>query len=130
MAGQNTILPVTKVKRDFLEILKSMKEDYATITVTRNGEPVGIIMTPDRYEALLETIEILGNKKILQALNYSNQEFASGKVEFEISGYFSIRANRFRIIYKIDDKDQTIEIHYVGHRKDIYELFKEAVAKR
>ncbi len=54
----------------------------------------------------------------------------SGKgLEFELSGYFSIRANRFRIIYKIKEIDKTIEIHYVGHRKDIYELFKEAVAK-
>jgi mRNA-degrading endonuclease RelE of RelBE toxin-antitoxin system len=50
-------------------------------------------------------------------------------LEFDLSGYFSIRANRFRVIYKIKDLDQTIEIHHVGHRKDIYELFKEAVTK-
>jgi mRNA interferase RelE/StbE len=54
----------------------------------------------------------------------------SGKwLEKELSGYLSLRAKRFRIIYKIRDDDQTIEIHYVGHRKDIYELFKEAIAK-
>jgi len=40
-----------------------------------------------------------------------------------------MRAKRFRIIYKIKDNDQKVEIHYVGHRKDIYELFKEAAAK-
>ena len=56
MVESQTILPVTKVKRKLLEILKTMEEDYATITVTRNGEPVGIMMTPGRYEALLETI--------------------------------------------------------------------------
>jgi mRNA-degrading endonuclease RelE of RelBE toxin-antitoxin system len=54
----------------------------------------------------------------------------SGKgLERELSGYLSMRAKRFRIIYKIRDHEQTIEIHYVGHRKDIYELFKEAIAK-
>jgi len=54
----------------------------------------------------------------------------SGKwLEKELSGYLSIPAKRFRIIYKIRDNDQTVEIHYVGHRKDIYELFKEAIAK-
>ena len=54
----------------------------------------------------------------------------SGKgLEKELSGYLSVRAKRFRVIYKIRDKDQTVEIHYVGHRKDIYELFKEAIAK-
>jgi len=54
----------------------------------------------------------------------------SGKwLEKELSGYLSTRAKRFRVIYKIRDNDQTVEIHYVGHRKDIYELFKEAIAK-
>ena len=80
MIESSTILPVTKVKRELLEILKSMEEDYATITVTRNGEPVGIIMTPDRYEALLETIEVLADNEILQALKASHKDFKSGRV--------------------------------------------------
>lgn len=54
----------------------------------------------------------------------------SGKwLEKELSGYLSMRAKKFRVIYKIRDNDQIVEIHYVGHRKDIYELFKEAIAK-
>ena len=80
MVETQTILPVTKVKRELLEILKSMEENYATVTVTRNGVPVGIMMTPDRYEALLETIEILGDNKILQALKTSQKDFNSGRV--------------------------------------------------
>ena len=74
------ILPVTKVKRELLNILKSMEEEYATITMTRNGEPVGVMMTPDRYESLLETIEILSDKKVLLALQSSQKDFKSGKV--------------------------------------------------
>ena len=54
----------------------------------------------------------------------------SGKwLEKELSGYLSLPAKRFRVIYKIKDNDQTLEIHYVGHCKDIYELFKEAIDK-
>ena len=74
------ILPVTKVKRELLNILKSMEEEYATITMTRNGEPVGVMMTPERYESLLETIEILSDKNILRALKASQKDFKSGKV--------------------------------------------------
>jgi prevent-host-death family protein len=76
------ILPVTRVKRELLDILKSMEEEYSTITMTRNGEPVGVMMTFDRYEALLETIEILGNNKMLQALKASQKDFKSGRVYF------------------------------------------------
>jgi len=74
------ILPVTKVKRNFLDILKHMEEEEATIALTRNGEPVGVIMPLSRYEALLETIDILCNKEILHSLEKSKQDFKSGKV--------------------------------------------------
>jgi mRNA interferase RelE/StbE len=55
--------------------------------------------------------------------------FSGKQLEKELSGYLSLRAKRFRIIYKIRDHNQTIEIHHIGHRKDIYELFKESIAK-
>ena len=74
------ILPVTKVKRDLLNILKRMEEEEATIALTRNGEPVGVMMTVARYEALLETIEILGDKTILRSLDESREDFETGKV--------------------------------------------------
>ena len=48
-------------------------------------------------------------------------------LERELSGYFSLRAKRYRIIYKILEEDKVIQIHYVGHRKDIYELFGEQI---
>ena len=51
--------------------------------------------------------------------------YSGKRLEKELSGYLSLRAKRFRILYKIQEKNQTIEIHYVGHRKDIYQLFKE-----
>jgi mRNA interferase RelE/StbE len=46
-------------------------------------------------------------------------------LEKELSGYPSFRAKRYRIIYKVQEDTETIEIHYIGHRKDIYELFGE-----
>ena len=45
----------------------------------------------------------------------------------ELSGFFSLRAKRYRIIYKIEEESQVIQIHYVGHRRDIYQAFKEQV---
>ena len=74
------IMPVTKVKRGLLDILKTMQEDDSTITVTRNGEAVGVMMTPSRYEAILETIDILADKEVLAALQSSADDFRAGKV--------------------------------------------------
>jgi len=74
------ILPVTKVKRELLDILKRMEEDEATIALTRNGEPVGVIMTVSRYESLMETIEILSDRTILESLKKSKKDFEDDKV--------------------------------------------------
>ncbi|MBN2060019.1 MAG: type II toxin-antitoxin system RelE/ParE family toxin [Deltaproteobacteria bacterium] len=46
-------------------------------------------------------------------------------LEKELAGYVSFRAKRYRIIYKILEKEKVVQIHYIGHRKDIYELFNE-----
>jgi mRNA-degrading endonuclease RelE of RelBE toxin-antitoxin system len=51
-------------------------------------------------------------------------------LENELSGYLSLRAKRYRIIYKIDDTEKVIQIHYAGHRKDVYELLGEELKKK
>ncbi|MDY6954998.1 MAG: type II toxin-antitoxin system RelE/ParE family toxin [Thermodesulfobacteriota bacterium] len=55
--------------------------------------------------------------------------FAGHRLERELSGYRSLRAKRFRVIYRVREQDQIVEIHHVGHRKDIYQLFKESITK-
>jgi len=73
------IFPITKAKRNLLDIVKRMEEEDETIAITKNGEPVGVMMCMSRYEALLETIEILGDKEILLSLEESKKDFASGR---------------------------------------------------
>lgn len=55
--------------------------------------------------------------------------FIGKSLEKELSGYWSIRAKRFRIIYRILQKENTVQIHYVGHRKDIYEILRDIITK-
>ena len=46
-------------------------------------------------------------------------------LERELSGCLSLRVKRFRIIYRIREEQRIIEIHYIGHRKDVYEIFRD-----
>jgi prevent-host-death family protein len=74
------ILPVTKVKRNLLDIIKRMEEEETTIALTRNGEPVSVMMPLSRYEALLETIDILCDQQILKSLEKSKADFNSKRI--------------------------------------------------
>ncbi len=74
------IIPVTKVKRQLLAIVKEMEQEDSTIAVTKNGEPVTVMMTVGRYASLLETIEVLADSKIIEALAASKRDFKRGRV--------------------------------------------------
>ena len=53
--------------------------------------------------------------------------FIGKSLERELSGYFSVRTKRYRIIYRILEDKRIIQIYYVGHRRDIYELFGDEI---
>ena len=55
----------------------------------------------------------------------SAEPYTGKLLEKELSGYLSFRAKRYRIIYRVQEDTKKIEVHYIGHRKDIYELFGE-----
>ena len=54
--------------------------------------------------------------------------YVGKRLERDLSGYFSFRTRIFRIIYKVREENHIIEVHYVGHRRDIYDLLKEKFA--
>lgn len=74
------VIPVSKVKKDLLAILKQMAEDGTVIGITRNGELVGVVMTPERYGSIMETIEILSDGEILKKLESAKYDFIPGRL--------------------------------------------------
>jgi len=73
-------MSVAAVKKNFLDVIKDITEEDSTVTVTKNGVAVCIIITPDRYVGLLETIEALSNPAVRKALDASEGDFKAGKV--------------------------------------------------
>lgn len=68
---------------------------------------------------------------VKRAIEQLAQEPHTGKrLERELAGYLSLRAKRYRVIYRVDESSRSVEIHYVGHRRDIYEVFAEEIRKR
>jgi len=80
MEGTQKIIPVTQAKKELLAIVKEMAEEDITVAVTKNGVPVSVLMSADRYEGLLETIAILADRSVVKALARSSKEFQTGRV--------------------------------------------------
>ena len=80
MVQLDKILPVTHVKKHLLDIVKNMSDDPSTITITKNGKPVSIMMTPERYDSLMELVEILADPEIMNFLALSADDFKNKRV--------------------------------------------------
>jgi mRNA interferase RelE/StbE len=58
-----------------------------------------------------------------------NEPHAGHDLEEELSGFKSFRVKRYRIVYKINEEQNTLDIYYAGHRRDVYEQFRMMLAK-
>ena len=46
-------------------------------------------------------------------------------LHFELAGLRSLRVRYHRIVYRIDEETQTLDIVFVGPRRDVYEQLRE-----
>lgn len=49
---------------------------------------------------------------------------AGSELTGELEGYRSLKAKRYRIIYRLNDAESSIEIYLVGHRRDVYDTLR------
>ena len=69
-------------------------------------------------------------KHIKQALNeLRTNPFIGSDLQGELYGFKSLRCNRYRILYNLDEQENFIQIFHVGHRKDVYEQFRILLAE-
>ena len=55
--------------------------------------------------------------------------FLGKALERELTGYYSLRTKKFRVIYRLDHPGKAVQIHYLGYRQDIYDLFKQLITE-
>jgi addiction module RelE/StbE family toxin len=53
---------------------------------------------------------------------------AGHDLEEELSGFKSFSVKRYRIVYKVNEEQNTLDIYYAGHRRDVYEQFRLMLA--
>lgn len=75
----NTIA-LKKLRPELPEVIKNIDTKLGRYIVTKRGNPVAVMMSPDDYEGLLETIEILSDKEAARKIKKAKREIREGKV--------------------------------------------------
>lgn len=74
-------LPMMEARRKLTSLPEELEgrfEDNA-IAVTRRGKPVLAIMTWDLFEAIYETLEVMGDEGLMASLRQGIKEMREGK---------------------------------------------------
>lgn len=72
-------VPIAKAKNALLEIIRQLEKEDSTIAVTKNGVPAAVILSMERFESLLETLDILSDEKTMKSLRKSIRQARAGK---------------------------------------------------
>ena len=71
-------VPVTKAKTNFLDMVRKIKDSDDAIAITKNGIPEAVLISMDRFDGLLETLEILSDERAMKSIRKSIQEADKG----------------------------------------------------
>ena len=72
-------IPVTKAKSDLLDIIRQIEASDETVAVTKKGIPAAVILSMEKFEGLLETVEILSDESTMQSLRTSIRQSRNKK---------------------------------------------------
>jgi antitoxin YefM len=83
-------LSLADIKAHLSEIVDRVEQHHERITLTRNGRPAAVLISPEDLEALEDTLELLADPRARVEIERAREEIASGK---------GIRAEELRARY-------------------------------
>ena len=67
-------VPVTKAKTMLLDMVRKIKNSDDAIAITKNGVPEAVLISMDKFQGLMETLEILSDEKAMKSIRRSIKE--------------------------------------------------------
>ena len=72
-------IPVTKAKNELLNLMRKLEDSDDIIAITKNGVPEAVMISMNRFNGLLETLDILSDEKAMHSIRRSIKEANQGK---------------------------------------------------
>jgi antitoxin YefM len=73
-------VPFTEARAKLSDLLDELEARHEHVIITRNGRPAAVLVSADEQEVLEETLEILQDEELLQALQESDEDVKSGRL--------------------------------------------------
>ncbi|MCK4430476.1 MAG: type II toxin-antitoxin system Phd/YefM family antitoxin [Candidatus Aminicenantes bacterium] len=73
-------IPASKAKTYFSELLKRIREHHESFAITRRGKIEGVLISIEEYESLIETLEILSDRELVESINRGLKDEKKGRL--------------------------------------------------
>jgi prevent-host-death family protein len=75
-----TVIPLTDARNRLSELIEEVERTHERIEITRHGNPVAVLISPDDLAALEETLDVLSSPEAMRQLAESRAAAAAGDV--------------------------------------------------
>ena len=79
MKEVDRFIPITEAKNRLLDLVRDLQAEDDIVAITKNGVPAAILLSVERFEGLLETIDILSDEGAMTSLRRSLREARAGR---------------------------------------------------
>lgn len=74
------IVPFTEARAGLSELLDQVGDKHEHVVITRNGHPAAVVLSAAEYEALDETLAVLGDDAAVDSLRESEEDVRAGRL--------------------------------------------------
>jgi antitoxin YefM len=74
-------LPLADVKNRLSEVIETLEREHGRVVVTKHGRPAAVLLSIEDLESLEETLEIMSNPALLEAVREGERDIAAGRTE-------------------------------------------------
>jgi prevent-host-death family protein len=73
-------VPFSRARAELSELLDDVERLHEHVEITRNGRAAGVLMSPEEYEVIQETLEVLADDETLESLRRSEEDVRAGRL--------------------------------------------------
>ena len=79
MKEVDRFIPVTEAKNRLLDLVRDLQAKDDIVAITKNGVPAAVLLSVEKFEGFLETIDILSDERAMRSLRRSLREARAGR---------------------------------------------------
>lgn len=74
-------VPLADVKNHLSEVVEQIQRQHGRVVITKHGRPAAVILSIEDLESLEETLEVMRDPALLEAVREAEAEVAAGRTK-------------------------------------------------